>query len=101
MFPMIKDFKVSSQQFQKILSLFLVAYKWVHYNEIVNEEKVKVKLLKNVHLFFQSRVGDLEQIQLELSRLRNGELSDFRQSLSFSSIDIRVPKTVTTLAVKA
>ncbi len=67
-------YKLSNQQFQEILSLFLVAYTWVHYNEIVNEEKVKVKLLKNIHLFFQSRVGDLEQIQLELSRLRNGEL---------------------------
>ncbi len=57
-------------------SSFLVAYKWFHCNEIVNEEKVKVKLLKNILLFLQSRVGDLEQIQLELSRLRNGELSN-------------------------
>jgi hypothetical protein len=79
-------YKLSNQQFQEILSLFFVAYKWLYCNEIVNEEKVKVKLLKIINLFFQSRVGDLEQIQLELSRLRSGELSDFRQNLSFKRI---------------
>jgi hypothetical protein len=45
-------YKLSNQQFQEILSLFLVASKWFHCNEIVNEEIVKVKLLKNIHFFY-------------------------------------------------
>jgi hypothetical protein len=80
MFPMIKEvYKLSNQQFQEILSLSLVAYKSLHFFK-------KLKLLKNINLIFQSRVGDLEQIQLELSRLRNGDLSDFRPNLLFSTI---------------